>query len=131
MTIRVVRIGVAPDALTGAVLISGAGATSLDELRDVAGAAAGAVGQVLAKTPSGQWRPATPGAGGGPPGHAHTQSAPIALWQITHGLGFRPAGIVITDTLGGLVEPDRITWPTDQIIELHFGAPVAGAAQLS
>lgn len=70
--------------------------------------------------------------------YLHTQGAPASLWQIDHQLGFRPAGIVIVDTATppGLLECDRITWPSENVVELHFGTPTqpvpaAGSAYLS
>lgn len=65
------------------------------------------------------------------PSYVHIQNAPATLWQITHGLNYRPAGVLATDTDGGWIEPDLVTWPSNQIIELHFGVPVAGTVHLS
>lgn len=74
--------------------------------------------------------------GGGGPGsaprlaHRHQQALPAAVWTIAHGLGFRPAGVQVTDPSGTPVEgvvshPDLLT------THITFGAPLAGTADLS
>lgn len=73
------------------------------------------------------------GGGGDVPGLAyrHTQSSPAALVQIVHGLSFAPAGVLCTDTLGQLTEPDRITHPLLGVVEVLFGAPFTGDIAVS
>lgn len=74
----------------------------------------------------------------GPPGsadvqgaYAHTQSAPVLLVQVQHGLDFRPAGVVCVESDGALIEPESITWPAAGITEITFGVPFAGTVYVS
>lgn len=80
MTVRVVRIGASP-TVTGVVLLTpvGPGASVLDDLGDVSGAAAGLTGQVLTRQASGQWQPATPSAVGSVDQVRLTRTAAVAL----------------------------------------------------
>jgi len=75
------------------------------------------------------------GSGGGsspPPvlGYRHQQVAPASEWLIVHGLGFRPAGVQVTDdtgvdVLGVVTNPDLNT------TVIAFAVPLAGSADLS
>ena len=64
-------------------------------------------------------------------GHHHIQWAAAKLWQIPHGLAFYPAGAIAMDTLGNILEYDKITHPLPGVTELWFGDPVAGTADVS
>jgi hypothetical protein len=58
------------------------------------------------------------------------QLTPLAVWVITHNLGFVPGNELITDLNGN--EIDGITRPiNDNTIEITFSEPVAGYAYLS
>lgn len=63
--------------------------------------------------------------------YRHDQLAATTLWQVHHSLGFRPAGVLVTDYDGTLIEPDKITHPLPDYVEITFGVPVAGIAWLS
>jgi hypothetical protein len=63
--------------------------------------------------------------------YQHDQIVTAELWQIHHELGFDPAGVVVQDYDGSLIEPDTITYPLPDYVELRFGVPVAGRAWLS
>ena len=72
------------------------------------------------------------GGGGLPPrlAHRHHQATAAAVWIISHGLGFRPGGVLVTDLAGNSVEgvvshPDLLT------THITFGAPISGIADLS
>lgn len=73
------------------------------------------------------------GGGGGPPprlSHRHHQEAAATTWIIAHGLGFRPAGIQVTDTDGHRVE-GVATHPDEHSTHIHFDVPIRGIADLS
>lgn len=130
MSVEVFPIGPPPDGI--AVVGTAIGATRLDQLTDVDGADGAAVGQVLVYGPDGQWRPAVPGAVGLPVlGHRHTQTTPVTLVQITHGLTFDPAGVTAVDTQDAVTEHDTISHPLPGVTELTYGAPFAGVVYLS
>lgn len=107
----------------------GDGARTLEELLDVEGTAAASPGDVLTRSVDGPWRPAPIPVPAG--GYRHTQAAPALLVQVPHGLSFTPAGVLCTDTLGQLTEPDRITNPLLGITEVMFGAPFVGDIAVS
>ena len=77
--------------------------------------------------------PSTGGGGGGPPprlAYHHQQDLPAAIWAITHGLGFRPAGVQVTDVDGASVE-GQITHADESTLVITFSQPLAGVADLS
>jgi len=74
------------------------------------------------------------GGGGGtaPPrlSYRHRQDAASSVWIIAHGLGFRPAGVQVTDSTGDGVE-GTVSHPDLNTTHLHFDVPVAGIVDLS
>ena len=78
--------------------------------------------------------PYTGGSGGGVPasalGYRHHQDIASAAWLITHGLGFHPAGVQVTDLDGNPVE-GVVTHPDLNTSLITFSEPVAGIADLS
>lgn len=64
-------------------------------------------------------------------GHRHVQLLPAERWQIVHEMSVQPAGIRAVDTDGTLIEFDQLLYPQQGVVELVFGAPVAGTAWLS
>lgn len=75
----------------------------------------------------------TGGSGGGTPqrlSYRHRQDAASSVWIIAHGLGFRPAGVQVTDTEDDDVE-GVVTHPDLNTTHIHFDVPVAGIADLS
>lgn len=70
------------------------------------------------------------GGEGGPRAYHHEQITPLTAWSITHGLGFKPAGIVARDATS-LIEPADITYPTVNTCVLTWASPVAGSVDLS
>jgi hypothetical protein len=73
--------------------------------------------------------------GGGSPappilGYRHRQDIPAARWIITHGLGFRPAGVLVTAADGQPVE-GVIIHHDAATLEIHFQVPFTGTADLS
>lgn len=66
-----------------------------------------------------------------PTSHEHWQVGAATLWQIVHTLGFKPAGVRATEYDSTIIEPDKITYPLPNVVELEFGVPVAGRAWLS
>lgn len=71
------------------------------------------------------------GGSGGPEAFTATVSAPTTLVQITHGLGFRPSGVICTDTLDNEVFWSTKTDPQPGVTELTFGFPFTGTITLS
>ena len=79
----------------------------------------------------------TPSGGGGGPappppqlGYRHHQEVAAATWLIAHGLGFRPAGVQVTDSDGDPVE-GVVIHPDLNTTQLTFLVPVSGIADLS
>jgi hypothetical protein len=75
------------------------------------------------------------GSGGGstvipPLSYHHRQDAASAAWNIVHNLGFRPAGVQVTDA-GGNPVTGVISYPDLNTTLITFSAPVAGVAELS
>ena len=73
------------------------------------------------------------GSGGGTPprlSYRHRQDAASSVWIIAHGLGFRPAGVQVTDTEGDDVEGTVFHLDVNTT-RIHFDVPVAGIADLS
>lgn len=63
--------------------------------------------------------------------YPHTQTQPAEIWQIHHGLGFRP-NFTAYDTNGAPIAHGGITHPVPgQISEVRFGAPTAGSGYAS
>lgn len=143
MTIEVVRIAsstkvraveVAPASTERPVVIGGGGlaAKKLDDLTDVEGATAGAVGQVLAKAANGMYSPATLSGTGEPItlSYRHEQIDPATVWLITHGLAFDPAGVEVFDHVGARHYP-TVSYPAAGQVRLDFLTPIRGIARLS
>lgn len=76
-----------------------------------------------------QGAPGTPG--GGAQSYSHAQITADELWEISHGLGYRPAGILAKDSIGDIVEPADITYPDLDTIQLLFGRLISGTAEVS
>jgi hypothetical protein len=75
----------------------------------------------------------TGGTGSGTPprlSYRHLQTTPAALWIIPHGLGFRPAGVQVTDHAGDDVA-GVVTHPDLFTTHIHFDVPIRGIADLS
>lgn len=111
------------------------GATRLDELFDVDGAANAFTGQVLARETDGIWRPTTPATGGGgggagPLSFFYEQTEPSTVWLVAHDLLFIPAAYEVVDHLGDRHFP-RVSVPTSNTIQLDFDTPVRGTVRLS
>lgn len=76
------------------------------------------------------------GSGGSTPGPApilgyrHLQTLPAAVWTIVHHLGFRPAGVQVSDEQGNPVE-GVVTHPDLNQTVITFSVPLAGIADLS
>lgn len=60
-------------------------------------------------------------------GYRHDWSAPSLLVQVPHGLPYAPAGVLIRDSLGAIVDPGDVTHPLPGITEITFGVPVGPA----
>lgn len=52
-------------------------------------------------------------------------------WDIEHGLGFRPSGIIVVDSGGTTMYGFVVEYPSLDRIILHFNAPFVGTAFLS
>lgn len=63
-------------------------------------------------------------------GYRHRQDAASAVWIIDHGLGFRPAGVQVTDPDGNAVE-GVVAHLDLNTTRITFGVPVSGIADLS
>jgi len=74
----------------------------------------------------------------GPPGanaaagYRHDQSTPATVWQITHGLGFDPAGLTVISDDGYTIDGGGVQYLTPgQSLRLSFDISIAGTAYLS
>jgi hypothetical protein len=65
-----------------------------------------------------------------PRSYRHEQVEPADEWIIEHDLGYRPAGVIVVDSAGTMVE-GAITENTETTTVLAFEAPFAGVADLS
>lgn len=54
-------------------------------------------------------------------------SAPTLLVQVQHGLPYPPAGVLVRDGDGVIVDPADITHPLPGITEITFGVPIGPA----
>ena len=62
--------------------------------------------------------------------YRHAQPVPSALWIIVHNLGFRPSGVLVTDTDGNVVE-GVVAHLDPTTTTITFGLPIRGIADLS
>jgi hypothetical protein len=65
-----------------------------------------------------------------PLSYRHRQDASSAAWVISHNLGFRPAGVQVTDSDGNPVA-GVVAYPDLNTVLITFSMPVAGVADLS
>jgi hypothetical protein len=81
-----------------------------------------------------QGPPGPPGApGAGSSGFQFEQVVPAAVWgPITHGLGFRPAGIALFDALFGIQYDEFVVQHLDDnTLRIAMDKPTAGVALIS
>jgi hypothetical protein len=84
---------------------------------------------------SAQFVPATPTVAG-PPGPAqtvayrHVQATAATVWNITHGLSFRP-NVAAVDSTGREIWPGAVDYPSATTVTLTFSAAVGGEAYVS
>ncbi len=72
------------------------------------------------------------GGSGGVTAYTFTQAGPAAVWVITHGLGYDPAGVVVTSSDGYMLDGFGIQYLTPgQSLRLSFDLAFAGTARLS
>jgi hypothetical protein len=65
-------------------------------------------------------------------GFLWTQMAPSDIWTIVHNLGYHPAGILVKDQVGNIVEFDDVMYvDTDNLLLYFPGHPFSGTAELS
>lgn len=64
-------------------------------------------------------------------GYLHTQLAAATTWDIAHGLGYNPAGIVIHDSAGDLTEQADVIYLDPNTLRLAFASAISGTAELS
>lgn len=67
--------------------------------------------------------------GGGGSAYAHTQSSPATTWTVTHGLGYRPAVMVVGPD--GQEVDAAVSWPTLNSVVITLAASMAGSAYLT
>ena len=65
-----------------------------------------------------------------PRAYRHEQSTPSAEWTVEHDLGYRPAGVLVMDSAGTIVE-GAVTLNTEVTTVLSFAAAFSGTADLS
>ena len=63
------------------------------------------------------------GGGGGVGGWEHAVENPAQLIQISHGLSWKPAGVLSIDSLGVQTEHETVRYPAPGIIEVEYGGP--------
>lgn len=85
-----------------------------------------AVAVVVATGPTGP-----PGSGsGGAAAYVHTQVLPSTVWDIAHGMGFRPAGIHVVDAENNIYYPE-VTYLDNNTVRLSLPESILGTAYLS
>lgn len=71
----------------------------------------------------------------GPPGispagadkhYEHVQAIPASVWDVTHGLGKKPA-VTVLDSAGEQCEGE-VDYPSDNAVQITFTAPFSGVA---
>ncbi len=62
--------------------------------------------------------------------YRHAQPVPATQWLIVHNLGFRPSGVLVTDT-GGTVVEGAVAHLDPSTTTITFGLPISGIADLS
>lgn len=75
---------------------------------------------------------AVKGAAGAAGGYRHQQSTPATVWQISHALGFDPAGLTVVSDTGDVMDGGVIQYlVSGQTLRLSFDISFAGTAYLS
>jgi hypothetical protein len=60
------------------------------------------------------------------------QPSAAETWTFVHGLGYRPAGHLLKDSTGDIVEPGDVLYPDLNTIQFLFiGRPMSGTAEIS
>jgi hypothetical protein len=107
--------------------------TVISVVDDVTVVSVGDIGPVGPVGPAGATGETGPA---GPPGptpslaYLHVQNVPSAVWTINHNLGFVPAGLVVFDSSGAMVE-GSILINNNSTTEVEFESGFAGTANLS
>lgn len=72
------------------------------------------------------------GGGGAFAGYRHEQITPATVWDVTHALGFDPAGLTVVSTDGDVMDGGAVQYLTPgQTLRLSFDISFAGFAYLS
>jgi collagen triple helix repeat protein len=135
--------GEAPEAFADWALLAAKGDDGAPGLPGSTGStgSVGATGAQGPKGDTGATGPAGPtGSTGpaGPPGdpalggYRHVQSTPATVWNVTHALGFDPAGLTVVSTDGDVMDGGAVQYLTPgQTLRLSFDISFAGFAYLS
>jgi hypothetical protein len=67
---------------------------------------------------------------GGVSAYRHVQATAATVWNITHGLAFRP-NVSAVDSTGREMWPGAVDYPSATTVQLTFSAAVGGEAYLS
>lgn len=78
--------------------------------------------------PGPQGPPGPPGPSGG--SFVFYQASASMVWSITHSLAYHPAGVVVVDSAGTVVE-GVVSYPSDNQVRIDFAVPFSGIAYLS
>lgn len=105
------------------------GARMLRDMPEVWAAGEGTYALTVAEDGSVLLVPTTALPGGS--SYHHVQLASAVQWTITHGLGFRPAGIVIWDSAGDRVIPGDVDYPDLNSVRVTVGRAMSGTAKVS
>jgi hypothetical protein len=80
--------------------------------------------------PTGPQGPPGSGGGGGSANYTHSQGVPSATWVIVHNFGFKPGGVLVTDSAGSEVI-GAITQIDLNTTQIDFSTAFGGFAYLS
>jgi hypothetical protein len=104
---------------------------SLDALTDVDGAAGAPVGDVLAKSSDGQWRPVAPLVGAAPESFRFNQLIAAAVWTINHNLGRFPVTVTLHNAdLSVEYDEFLVQHLSINSLRVSMDTPTSGAALL-
>lgn len=64
-------------------------------------------------------------------GYHHVQAVASRTWHVTHQLGFHPAGFLVKDSVGDIIEVATVTYIDHDNLDIDVGFETSGTAKMS